>query len=608
MLMAEPAGLAFLLLVPAIVVLYMVRSRYRRRAVSSVMLWRSIRRDLEARQKLRLPPLSLLMLLQILAVLAGTFALVKPALPAQDRTHLVLVVDTSASMSATDVAPSRFEVAKALARSAIDQLQPGDQVSLIQAGTSPSLLASGPDVGAALGALDHMRPGSVSADVASALKVGEALVQKTGGQGGILLLSDGTFGTSFQIPEIGVPVSFEPIGLSGQNQGITALDVRPDLDGSGRWSAFARVTNYSDAPVRLPAVPTVDGLALDRRELDLAPRSSADLTFGLPVGIKAFALAIQPDGVFAGDDRAEIRVEGLHLRKVLVVSVDPGPVVKLLHALPGLQVSTVSPDQYGDIQGADLVVLDGFVPPVLPAADLLIMNPPLDSPGFVTSPARADASVLRSSRESPLLSSVDLQSLRLGQTVHLEAPEWAYPIVEGPAGPLVLQGEQAGRKVVILDFDWLLTDLPRMQAFPLLLSNIVGDLDPLALPSSISPGSSVALRPMADATGATVKKPDGTTSEVLLSEGTRSFDDTEQVGQYTVTWKGARLGAVSSGFNVNLNSSIASDIAPRQFSFGTGDLSRAASPVGPGRQLWPFAAMLLLALMVLEWSYFTRRA
>ena len=98
MLMAEPAGLAFLLLVPAIVLLYMVRSRYRRRAVSSIMLWRSVRRDLEARQRLRLPPLSLLMLLQILAVLAGTFALAKPALPAQDRTHLVLLVDTSASM------------------------------------------------------------------------------------------------------------------------------------------------------------------------------------------------------------------------------------------------------------------------------------------------------------------------------------------------------------------------------------------------------------------------------------------------------------------------------------------------------------------------------
>ena len=381
------------------------------------------------------------------------------------------------------MAPSRFEVAKALARSAIDQLQPGDQVSLVQAGTSPSLLASGPD-GRGPGSPGPPAARSVSADVASALKLADSLIQKTGGQGEVLLLSDGTFGTSFQLPEIGVPVSFQPIGLSGQNQGMTAVDVRPDLDGSGRWSAFARVANYADAPVQVPAVATADGLVLDTRELQLGPRGSSDLSFGLPVGIKAFALAIQPDGVFAGDDRVEIRVEGLHLRKVLLVSIDPGPMEKVLHALPGLQVSTVSPDQYGDIQGADLVVLDGFVPPVLPDADLLIMNPPLDAPGFVASPARAEASVLRSSRESPLLSSVDLQSLRLGQTVHLETPEWAQPMVEGPAGPLVLQGEQAGRKVVIFDFDWLLPDLPRMQAFPLLLSNIVGDLDPLACPAA----------------------------------------------------------------------------------------------------------------------------
>jgi hypothetical protein len=605
---ADPSALVFLLLVPVIVLIYMVRSRYRRRQVSSVMLWRSVRRDLEARQKLRLPPLSLLMLLQVLAVLAGVFALVKPALPAQDRTHLVVVVDSSASMSATDVAPSRFEAARDLARYAIGQLEPGDQVSLIQAGASPSLLATGPDAAAALGALDQLRPGSVSADVASALRVGEALIQKTGGQGGILLLSDGTFGPSFEAPEIGVPVSFSPIGVAGDNQGITALDVRLDLDGSGRWSAFARVTNYSDVPVQLPAVATADGLVLERRELSLPARSSTDLTFGLPAGIKAFALAIEPDRVFAGDDRAEVRVEELRQRKVLVVSADPGPVEKLLHTLPGLQVSTVSPDHYGDTGGADLVVLDQFVPQVLPAADLLIMNPPMDAPGFVTSPVRTDASVLRSTEGSPLLDSVDLHSLRLGQAVRLETPEWAYPVVEGPAGPLVLQGEQGGRRVVILDFDWLLTDLPRMQAFPLLLSNIVGELDPLALPSSISPGTAVALRPMADALEATVKKPDGTTSRVSMAEGAHGFDDTEQVGQYTVTWKGPALGEVSSGFNVNLNSAVASDIAPVEHSFGTGDLYRAASPVGPGLQLWPFAAMGLLALLLIEWTYFTRRA
>lgn len=608
MLITDLGPLALLLLIPAIVLLYMVRSRYRRRSISSAMLWHSVRRDLEARQKLRPPPLSPLMLLQILAIAVGVAALVRPALPAGDRMHLVIVMDTSAGMAAADVAPSRFEAARQQARDAVAGLQPGDQVSLVQAGPSPALLASGTDTGSVLGSLDSLRPGAVSADIAAALRVGEAQIHRTGGRGGILLLSDGAFGPSFQPPNLTVPVDFEPIGRTGDNLGITALDVRPDLDGSGRASAFARVANYSDREAAVPAVATVDGLILDRRELRLAPRAGSDLTFSLPAGTKSFSLALDSRDVFAQDDRVVVGVEPPRQRRVLLVSGDPAPIEKVLRALPGLQVSVVSPEAYGSSQGADLVVLDQFVPETLPGADLLIMNPPLGAPNFETHEARADASVLRSTENSPLLDSVDLQSLRLAQTVRIGTPEWAHPVVEGPAGPLMIEGERAGRKIVVLDFDWLLTDLPRMQAFPLLLSNVVGELNPTALPSSVAPGSAVVLRPLADSTDAIVRKPDGSATRLPVAAGARSFDDTEQAGRYTVTWRGQHLGEVTSSFNVNLADPAASDIAPAPHSFGAGSLERGPSPVGPGLQLWPYAALALLALLVGEWAYFTRRA
>ena len=571
------------------------------------MLWRSVHRDLESRQRLRMPPLSLLMLLQILAIAAGAAALVKPALPAQNRTHLVILMDTSASMAATDVAPSRFEVARERARQAIAQLQAGDQVTVVQMGSSPTVLASGSDRSAALAAIDRIQPGGAKADVESALKVADALIHKTGGNGGVLLLSDGAFGSSFQPSQVSVPVDFQPIGVSGDNQGITALDVRADLDGSGRYNAFAQVSNYSDHPVDLPAVATVDGLVLDRRNLQLGPHSSTDLTFDLPAGARAFALTIESHDVFSLDDRAEVSIEPLQQRRVLLVSKDPGPVEKLLRSIPGLNVSTVSPASYRSTQGADLVVFDQFVPADLPGADLLIMNPPLQAPGFQTVPARADASVLSSIQDSPITNSVDLQSLRLGQTVQLETPEWAYAVAEGPAGPLILQGERSGRRIVVLNFDWLLTSLPRMQSFPLLLSNVVGQLDPTALPPTIHPGESVVLRPLADATSVTVKKPDGSPSQVSLAAGSVRFDDTNMVGQYIVTWKGQQAGEISNSFNVNLTSPVASDITPRQYGFGQGGLERGYSPAAPGQQLWPFAALLLLGLMVGEWIYFTRR-
>lgn len=51
------------------------------------------------------------------------------------------------------------------------------------------------------------------------------------------------------------------------------------------------------------------------------------------------------------------------------------------------------------------------------------------------------------------------------------------------------------------------------------VSNVVGQLDPTALPGTVHPGESVVLRPLADAAYATVKKPDGSSSRLSLTAG-----------------------------------------------------------------------------------------
>jgi Ca-activated chloride channel homolog len=607
LLLTDLSALRFLLLVPAILALYMVRSRYRRRQISSTMLWRSVRRDLEARQKLRLPPISLLMLLELLAILAGTAALLKPALPAGDRSHLVLLVDVSTSMQATDVSPSRFDAAVQQARSEIQQLKPGALASVVAVGPTPRLLASGSDKTKLLAALDHLQSGAASVDAASALRLAEALILGTGGKGSALFLSDGLFGPNFQAPRLSIPVEYQPIGTNGNNQGITAVDVRPDLDGSGRWSAFTRVVNYSSSAARVTATATADGLLLDNRPLELPAGGSSELTFDLPAGTKAFAMKLDARDSFAADDQVELRVDTPYQRKLLLVSKDAGPIEKLLSTMPGFQLSSIKPEDYRDAAGADVVVLDGFVPATLPDADLLLLNPPADAPGFSGKAIGSEATVLRSSPGNPLLGSVDLQSLRLGQTVQLETPEWARDVAEGPTGPLILQGDKAGRRVVIFAFNWLLHDLPRMQAFPLLISNALSELNPVALPRAIQPGQTVLLRPMADARDATVGLPDGSTRQVSLKDGSVSFGETQEVGRYEVRWKGTAMGELSSSFNVNLNSALQSDLASRPLNLSVDATAAAFSQPVPGQQLWPVAAILMLALLTVEWAYFTRK-
>ena len=108
-----PALLGFLILIPVVILIYLIRAQRRRAPVSSVLLWRNMVRDLEMRTRLRRPPLTVLLLLQLLAILLGALALGRPfwetATP--PARQLVLVLDASASMNAFSVCSSFAPIA-----------------------------------------------------------------------------------------------------------------------------------------------------------------------------------------------------------------------------------------------------------------------------------------------------------------------------------------------------------------------------------------------------------------------------------------------------------------------------------------------------------------
>src|SRR5437764_531245 len=121
--------LLLLLLAPMgglIVLMYILKLRRRDVVVSSTYLWRQVIRDVQANapfQKLRK---NLLMFLQILAVALIVFALARPFWKGAGigGRSVVIVVDTSASMMATDVGRSRLDEAKREAHTVVDNMKP----------------------------------------------------------------------------------------------------------------------------------------------------------------------------------------------------------------------------------------------------------------------------------------------------------------------------------------------------------------------------------------------------------------------------------------------------------------------------------------------------
>ena len=95
------AGALWLLLVPLLILIYMLRPKRLRMPVSSLRLWRALPEVERSRARIHRPPMSLLLILQAIALVLGAIALAQPALTAPAGRLSVIIVDASGTMQAT---------------------------------------------------------------------------------------------------------------------------------------------------------------------------------------------------------------------------------------------------------------------------------------------------------------------------------------------------------------------------------------------------------------------------------------------------------------------------------------------------------------------------
>ena len=122
LLLSRWAALLLLLVPLFIILLYFLKLKRKPLQVPSTFLWRKSIEDLHVNSLFQWLRDNILLFLQVLTVLALIYAILAPQLHgrASESKHYVLMIDNSASMAATDVAPSRLEAAKDEALAEID--------------------------------------------------------------------------------------------------------------------------------------------------------------------------------------------------------------------------------------------------------------------------------------------------------------------------------------------------------------------------------------------------------------------------------------------------------------------------------------------------------
>src|SRR5579859_3791490 len=500
MMLLQPSGLWFLLGLPLIVVLYLIQSRYRPQVVASLLLWKRTARDLEADAAWRRPRWDVLLVLQLLVAAGVALALGRPAVFGDTGRRLVLVLDTSASMAARDVAPTRLAAAKQMIVDLAASAPADTRLSLVTAGRAPGVVAQDASVKAIAQALDGIPQESAAGDLVTALQVAASLAGD--GDGSITVVTDGAFNVN--LAPVAVPVTFETVGGGPQSLAVSDVSLRRPAEGGDYLAGFARVVNTTAADQTTTLAILADGVLMDRSPVQVPATGHADATFHVPNDAQTISVGLTDRGPLPAADRVDLLGFGHWSRNVVIVSDQPAFWQHVLSVVPNVTSESVRPLDFDAASASpnDIYLLDNVAPTPLPAGGLILVDPPEASALL----SRADnlprqRNAVTFDAEDPLLQGVDIAPLSVQRLERAITPGWAAAAVAAEDSPLILHGRLGQQPAVVLTFDPAHSNLPQLAAFPQLVANAIDWLTPgreAILQAGLGAKADIQPRPLAD--------------------------------------------------------------------------------------------------------------
>lgn len=635
---------------PAILALYFLKLKRQPLEVPSTYLWSRTIEDLHVNsiwQRLRQ---NLLLLLQLLLVALLMAACLRPgwrgAQLVGDR--FVFLVDTSASMSATDVEPTRLEAAKQQILGLIDQMHATDVAMAISFSNGARVEQSFTSNRSLLRQkIAQIQPTHRTTDLREALRAAAGLanpgrtsdadnandVQVAESQPATLYLyTDGGFSAVPDFSLGNLTPQYVPIGSdSPRNVGLVAFAAEPNPEQPEQWQAFARLTNSGAEEVSLDVSLLRDGSLADAQTVTVPAQGQAGVHFELP-GIERGTLQVVLD-----------HKDDLALDNQAYATVDPGRRARVLLATPGnlalqLALDTGEVRELADVRVVapaeldtkphqalalaahwDLMIYDRCTPQTMPQANTLFIGrvPPVT--GWSQGSKTIRPLIIDTDRVHPLMQYLELGDVLVVEGTPLKTPPGGAALIDADIGPLFAIAPRQGFEDAALGFEILgaddrgqvepKTDWVIRRSFPVFAMNVVrylGGLARIGQTASVRPGETLVLRTESPTDLASVQRPDGRRTEIARQAANQwVITDTEQLGVYHVLEGGAKP---TRRFAVNLFDSRESDLQPRPtIELGHEEVAGVGGLLPARKELWRWLLGAGLVVLVFEWYVYNRR-
>ena len=630
-----PVAFWWALLGIPIIVLYILKIRLRRVPVSTILFWQQIFEEKKPRSIWRRLRHLISLLLQLLFLTFLMLALAKPIFDWEivDARHVVVIVDNSASMHASDGERERLEQAKEQALRAIDGLRVHDVMALVSGGNQPRVFCGFTNHKRTLReALDAIPGTDGPTRIPAAVALARRLLAQEENKS-IVVLSDGCFD---EVEELATSedVSLVRVGAETGNVGITRFQVRRSAADAVGYEVLVEVEAFTKDPVECRLELSLGDQLVDVIPMTLAP--------GVP-WTKSFQNTATDGGhLIARIDRADALMADNEAIGILPRRL-PHPVTlvgkqnlfleMVFRAAPLVELRLAEETAPAPRNDREVTVFHKKAPAKLPAGRVLVIDPSTATDLWDIGDVLTEPLVVSQDKSSPLMQHVQLENVYMPEARRV-APKAPHKVLAGvlSGDPVFIQFDRPEGNVLVLSGNLEAGDLPLRTAFPIMMTNALrwfagaagdlreslptGSVSEVVLDGALLKAAGFEGTPAEanlDPGTLVLRAPDGAVRPLEVERGRTTIGPLGQRGVWTILAKdtvpaeGApTIASPADGLEIacNVASPAESDVTASEELEAETEV--VASGLG-GHPFWWYLVAFAAALTITEWCLYQRR-
>lgn len=456
--------LFLLITMPLLILLYILKRKYKEEVISSTLLWGEVYKNVAASTPWEKFRKNIMLLLQLIILLLLILALMKPHLNFGGKSYknIILVIDNTASMGITYEDTTRLEKGKELAKEIIENSGVETNTYLLSYDGQPNLLQSGQyEKEEIIKSIESIKRSNNSGNIEDSFNYLKSIGQEIEEEYEVILISD----KEVDLKDLkGKVIS---LGNSGNNGAIENMSHKI-LD-NGVYRVIANITNKGSEIFESDFSIYDEGNIVAVESLSLEPLETKTLIFDLKE-VKGSHLRgeLSKKDLLLDDNIYYYSLGNKKVNKILLITEENLFIEKALQNIENSELyKTNSLDNILEENDYDLYVYDGVTPKIMPkSGSIFLLNPESNEFFRVLEGGKNGYVKPVASEVSSYLQNIDFT---LGEYNTFELPYFAKSFLKVGEDTVGIKGELDGRYIAAMSFNLYNSDFVLKKEFPILI-------------------------------------------------------------------------------------------------------------------------------------------